>query len=190
MNMISDIDSYSIIADQVIESRAGGKVERCHVLPHLGSYSNAAHSWGVAMLMHYLWPEDFPRLALICLAHDVPERVVGDIPAPPLRHIPGLREGISNLEALTSYSLNLPAEANLSPEDHAKLKACDHLELWIWSQEQVAIGNQYSQECITTLEEMWKDRPLPKEAQRLKEKLEARGFMPERTSVRIQELLA
>lgn len=176
-------------ADQVIEVRAGGKVERCHVLPHIGSYSNAAHSWGVAMLMHHLWPEDFPRLALICLSHDVPERLVGDIPAPPLRHIPGLREGISNIEALTSYSLSLPAEANLSPEDHAKLKACDHLELWIWSQEQLSLGNQYAMECITTLEEVWETRPLPKEAERLLQKLKVRGVLPERTSVRLQELV-
>jgi hypothetical protein len=48
------------IATAVIQSRSGGRVERCHGLPHHGTYSNASHQWGVAMLMHYLWPDDFP----------------------------------------------------------------------------------------------------------------------------------
>lgn len=176
------------VARRVVESRAGGKVERCHGVPHHGSYSNAAHSWGVAMLMAYLWPSDFPRLALVCLSHDIPERVVGDIPAPPLRMVAGLKESIGGLESLISENLGLPNEQDLNEEDYIKLKACDHLELWIWSKEQVALGNQYAQECITALEETWMYRPLPKEAMKLKEKLDEIGILPEKTLSLLERL--
>lgn len=141
------------------------------------------------MLMHYLWPEDFPRLALVCLAHDVPERVVGDIPSPSLRHLPGLREGISSMETLVNRSFGLPNESDLSEEDYLKLKACDHLELWFWSKEQLFLGNRFAEECILALEDAWVTRPLPKEAEDLRKYLDGRDFRPERTGDIIQRLL-
>lgn len=187
---VDEVRPYAETARRVVEARSGGRVERCHGVPHVGSYNNAAHSWGVAMLMHYLWPEDFPRLALACLSHDVPERLVGDIPAPSLRHIPGLREGIGGLEARINISLGLPAEAELSEEDHSKLKACDHLELWIWSNEQLLLGNKFAEECIIALEDLWSSRPLPKEAEALRKELKKSGFLPERSGVMIQRVLS
>jgi hypothetical protein len=178
------------LSNNIIESRAGGKVERCHGVVHIGSYSNAAHSWGVAMLMHYLWPEDFPRLALVCLAHDVPERVVGDIPSPPLHALPGLKENIAYIETLVSHSLGLPNESDLSEEDYRKLKACDHLELWIWSKEQLFLGNRFAEECILALEDAWKTSPLPKEAEDLRKYMTDRDFRPERINHVIQRLMS
>jgi hypothetical protein len=103
------------IADCIVQSRSGGRVERCHGLPHLGTYSNATHQWGVAMLMHYIWPDDFPRLALVCLTHDVPEAWVGDIPAPTCRYTPGLKESLSAAEGNINKDLLLPAEDELDP---------------------------------------------------------------------------
>ena len=177
------------LARRVVEARGGGRVERCHAVPHLGSYSNASHSWGVAMLMHYLWPEDFPRLALVCLSHDVPERIVGDIPAPPLRVIPGLKDSIAKVEAIVAHGIGLPLEHDLSEEDYRKVKACDHLELWLWSQEQLSLGNKFAEECILALEETWVTRPLPREAMDLKNAIAERGIMPERSLSVLERLL-
>lgn len=43
--------------------------------------SVAAHSWGMALLALARCPEEFDRLAVLelCLVHDLPEAVVGDI---------------------------------------------------------------------------------------------------------------
>jgi len=161
----------SEIGRRVIQSRAGGKVERCHSIPHLGGYSNAAHSWGVAMLLFYLWPEDFARLGIVCLSHDVPEFWVGDIPAPTMRYAPGVKDGVGKLEEVLSADLGLPAEQALSPEDFAKLKACDRLEFWLWAREQELIGNQYVRESINEVQRFFEEVPLPDRAQELYEYL-------------------
>ena len=49
--------------ERITAIRTGGGVERCHGVRHQGSYSNAAHTWGVLVLLQVLWPNDFPRLA-------------------------------------------------------------------------------------------------------------------------------
>ena len=96
----------SQVLRNIIQSRCGGRVERCHVIPHLGSYSNASHSWGVAMLMHYLWPKDFPRLAIYCLSHDIPEAWTGDIPAPVAWAVPELKEALGTEDVAVVIDAN------------------------------------------------------------------------------------
>lgn len=155
------------IAKFIVQSRAGGRTERCHNIPHHGSYNVAAHSWGVAMLLYYIWPDDFPRLAIYCLAHDVPEAWVGDIPSPTLKYTPGLKDVVENLEVKLLYKIALRSTTELSREDEAKVRACDQLEFWLWAKEQQAFGNRYVQEAITEIERHFLEQPLPDLAQKL-----------------------
>lgn len=170
-------------AKWIVQSRAGGRVERCHGVPHAGSYSNAAHSWGVAMLMFYLWPEDFPRLAGACLAHDVPEAWVGDVPAPTMRYLPGLRKDLGEIEDGLNASLGLPAEGELAIEDHVKLKACDRLELYLWCREQLLLGNQFVGETLKELKRFFSEVPLPEEAMKLFRQFENMELLPVQAGV-------
>jgi hypothetical protein len=183
-----DRGGWGPIADMVIQSRSGGAVERCHGIPHQGSYSNAAHSWGVAMLMWYLWPDDFPRLAAYCLSHDVPEAWVGDSPAPVGRYVPGFKNEVGKLETRINHSLGLPAEHDLDELDFAKLKACDRLEFWLWSKEQLLRGNLYAQEGLTEIERYFDEVPLPPRGQALLDALKARENLLPRQSGVIKEL--
>lgn len=178
MEIVEGERDWPSTANNVIQSRLGGKVERCHNVPHVGSYSDAAHSWGVAMLMWYLWPEDFPRLGIYCLTHDVPEGLVGDVPAPTGRYVPGLKDSLTALETKVNRSLGLPPEAELDPEDYAKLKACDRLEFWLWCQEQLLLGNQMVLDGAEEMERYFDEVPLPDRAQRLYEALRERGARP------------
>jgi hypothetical protein len=155
------------LEQRVLLARLGGMVERCHILPHAKSYSNAAHSWGVAMLMLQLWPEDFPRLAGYCLCHDVPEAWVGDIPAH-TKHRLGA-EARAQLQALESgvfTRLQLPDENELSISDQEKLKACDALDLWLWARDEMRRGNYHAEEVCWKLEFWFRngDRALPSPA--------------------------
>lgn len=179
------------IARRVVQSRAGGAVERCHGIPHLRSYSNARHSWGVAMLMYYLWPKDFPRLAAACLGHDVPEAWVGDVPAPTCRYVPGLKDELGVLEGKINISLGLPDEHALSDEDLAKLKACDRLDFWIWCREEESVGNQFVTEARIEVERFFTEVPLPQEADALFRELKnrPRGVVPIQAAV-IKDLMA
>jgi len=171
------------IVDCVIQSRSGGKVERAHGIPHQGSYNNAAHSWGVAMLMYYIFPEDFPRLVLQCLSHDVPEAWVGDIPAPVGRYVPGLKSRLSEIEGSLNHSIGLPAEDDLDEEDFAKLKACDRLEFYLWCREQGCRGNLYAQESQNEIERYFVEVPLPERAQLFYTELQACSVVPRQAGV-------
>lgn len=153
------------IAEQVINSRAGGKVERCHIIPHAGSYSNAAHQWGCAMLLHYIFPEDFEALVIYALTHDVPEAWVGDIPGTVTRYLPGHTEAMTQIESAIYAWLNLPDPAGLSEHDAIIIKAVDRLELWLWSLEQAAIGNEYAKELLSEIERVMGEVLLPWGAQ-------------------------
>lgn len=170
---------------KVVQTRAGGRVERCHGIVHHGSYSVAAHSWGVAMLLHALWPADFSRLALYCLAHDVPEAWVGDIPAPTKRYG---SMSIDYMETAILQNLDLPTCSDMSLEDRQKIKNCDQLELYIWSLEQGALGNMFASEVCRELDQFWRETPLLPEAARLLVSIQERGVMP-RVSGIIRELV-
>lgn len=175
--------SAADIADHVIQSRSGGRVERCHGLPHHGTYNNATHQWGVAMLMHYLWPLDFPRLALVCLTHDVPEAWVGDIPAPTCRYAPGLKDTLNSVEGVINKSMLLPAEHELGELDYAKLKCCDRLEFWLWCVEQELYGNMFAKEGRKEIERYFIEVPLLPEAQALWEELRSQDCLPRQAGV-------
>lgn len=148
---------------RIREIRMGGAVERCHTVRHIGSYSNAAHSWGVAVLLYVLWPEDFHRLAPYCIFHDVPEGWVGDVPAH-IKKINPIKFNFAELESKVLDRLNLPDDSKLGEDDRRKLKACDNLELYFWTQEQLAMGNTYVLAVQRTLERFLANSPLPDRA--------------------------
>lgn len=169
--------------DNIIQARAGGRVERCHAIPHQGGYSNAAHSWGVAMLMHALWPEDFSRLAIYCLSHDVPEAWVGDIPAPLLRYVPGLKVSLGGLEDGLNRLIDLPAESELNDLDYAKLKACDKLEFYLWCREQGLMGNGFANEASVEICKYLRTSLMPAPAEELFLAIQRNSVLPRQAHV-------
>jgi hypothetical protein len=171
---------------RIVQARAGGRVERAHGIPHIGSYSNAGHSWGVAMLMMQIWPEHFPRLAGHCISHDVPEAWSGDMPAPMGRYA-GIKHHVSRIESLLQNDLGLPDEHELEEEDLAMLKACDRLEFWLWTREQELMGNQMVSESRRETERFFLETPLPDRAQTLFLHLVDHPLLPRQAGV-IKEL--
>lgn len=143
---------------RLVNIRGGGRVERCHGFRHFGPYSNAEHQWGVAMIMWTLWPEDFPRLGIHCLVHDVPEQWLGDTPASTKAGAPpSFREFEKTIESRLLSDLGLPQGDELSDLDRQKIKNCDSLELYMWCMEQVWLyGNYGVQPIVEQLESFYK----------------------------------
>jgi 5'-deoxynucleotidase YfbR-like HD superfamily hydrolase len=133
------IDSTKILA-----LREGGNVTRCHGIPHVGSYTNASHSWHAAILLLELYPGTVPpRLMNSMLLHDIAERWVGDMPSPAASHWPELGEAYRKAEAEVQMELlGYRPEMDLSPEDFSWLKSIDRLELYLWCHEQYGMGNR------------------------------------------------
>lgn len=131
----------------IIQTRAGGKVERCHTIPHNGSYSTAAHQWGVAMLLRYLYPNDFAELVEHALTHDVAEAWLGDLPAPVRWVLGDVNNKIQDEEDKILRKYGLPTTKDLTGPQLFKIRVCDMLELYLWCREQAAMGNLFTLEC-------------------------------------------
>jgi hypothetical protein len=132
----------------VLQARGGGSVQRCHTVRHAGSYSNAEHSWGVAMLLLQLYPEHSRRLLAVALVHDIPEAVTGDVPAT-------VKHGSGDDHEFDDHILaawDLPTLGSLNADEKLVLKTCDKLELWLWAREQLSMGNNFSIEVVENLE--------------------------------------
>lgn len=155
------------VLDRALQLRTGGHTERCHGIRHSGSYSVARHSWGVAMLMHCIWPEHFERLALVCLTHDVPEAWVGDVPAPTKRYSPAIKAEMARLERIRFQALDLPVDDDLPPEDRERVKTCDLLELYLWAVEEVVGGNRHAACVAREVERYAEEVPFPQPAAEL-----------------------
>lgn len=134
--------------EQVLHSRGGGAVQRAHGIRHHGSYSVAEHSWGVSMLLYYLFRSDFKRLAVFAMVHDVPECLVGDMPST-------AKENCSDheIENAINGEFGLPGLDEMSARERTILKICDRLDLYLWAREQQAMGNLYINEVVNNLEE-------------------------------------
>lgn len=134
--------SVASIITRIRAAREGGHVERCHTVPHLGSYSVGKHSFDAVSLLLLLHPEPGPSVNLIkgVLWHDVGERWVGDSPSPAKWFNPAFGEAYEAAEKEALLRSGFYIE--LTPRETDWLKAVDRLELLLWALDQVAIGNK------------------------------------------------
>lgn len=128
--------------DRVRLAREGGEVERCHAHPHLLRYSVGHHSHSLVTLIALCWMEDhggaYPRAELLisAAAHDLPERITGDVPQP-VKELLG-----SKLEVADVLVLNwLGFDCSLTTEEQPYLEFGDKLELYLWCFEEALRGN-------------------------------------------------
>lgn len=105
-----------------------GAVRRFHACEVLERQTNAEHVWRVLVILLHLWPTVPRELLLAVLYHEAAEALIGDVPAP-LKRLPELRTVIQDLERRFASHLGLPAVDNLGPEDRARYKCADYLEL-------------------------------------------------------------
>jgi len=119
---------------------AGNSVKRWHTWPTLQEQSVASHSWGVAMILKYIYPEATSVDMLMALTHDLAEYVTGDIPYPFKKRSPKVQDGVVDAEVDFEYSYGLPAP--LPGGMMAKyLKWADMFELLMFSVRETQMGN-------------------------------------------------
>jgi hypothetical protein len=146
----------------VLAIREGGWTERMHCVPHHGEYSVAKHSWAVASLIALLCPNASNNLIMAALWHDVPERWVGDTPAPAKYWLnPELGRELKMTERMIEDELGI--RIPLSEEERQWLAACDVLECLMWTHEQLQMGNQLVRPTMKSCIEQLQEMPLPEE---------------------------
>lgn len=163
------------LSDRVRAVREAAAVERCHTVPHIRPYSNGDHTYGVCVLLRLLWPTE-PHLVDFALFHDVPERWTGDVPSPVIASHPMLRGALAQEDTRISSLLTLPCEHSLEGRDFDKFKACDRLELWLWTWEEEAMGNQMVLGVRRALDALFSQPGTPPEVVTLIETFRAEGW--------------
>jgi len=130
--------------NSILELMKGGKVRRYHTETLIGPEQTVSqHSWGVAVLVDILWPEASKELVLAAIYHDAHEAELGDIPAPTKRQISAETDIMDEMEFAFHHRTNTLYERNLSLNDKARLKIADYLELVMFCQHQVKMGNTH-----------------------------------------------
>lgn len=128
-------------------SRAGDVV-RFHTRPQLQPQNVGSHSYGVAWLL-WLLMGGKPSAALLYagLAHDVPEFITGDVPAPVKRRISGAEDSVHQLEAEVLAQAQLPIP-ELTEDEQRLLKLADCLEGMRHCCKERQLGNQLMESCF------------------------------------------
>ena len=127
---------YSHIA--IRAARESAQVERCHTIPHIGSYTVGQHCYGALALLLLLHENPSIDLIKAVAFHDLPERWLGDIPGP------GKTGAIADAfaDAESAIFTKLGMLFHLTDEDRFWLKLVDILDLWLWSLEQEVLGSR------------------------------------------------
>lgn len=125
--------------DLIAIMREASQVERAHTIRHVGSYTNGQHSFDMMTLAWALMPTVTKNLMLAIMFHDFPERWTGDMPAVAKSEDGEFGKRMAIIEARISKKLGW--EVELTEGERVWLKALDKLEMLLWCQDQMALGN-------------------------------------------------
>lgn len=110
--------------EQVLYILYGGAVKRFHNVPCEGAPTVGHHSFHVAMLCYTLTHyAPTPYLLLAALAHDMPEQIYGDIPAPAKR----MANDATLAEAESRFNANHNTRVALSENEARILHLADKM---------------------------------------------------------------
>ena len=103
-------------------------INRYHTVPLGGLRQTvAAHSYAVVVLLDQLWDNCSKNLLLSALYHDVPEIILGDIPATAKWSYPDVQKVFKKAEQKVMKDLNI--DFVLTDRELNRLKMADMLEL-------------------------------------------------------------
>jgi len=121
---------------RLIALREAASVMRCHTMRAHHRPSIADHCYNMVNMLLVLHPDPPINLVKACMWHDVPERWLGDMPAPTKWRV----EGFEKMESHVLSALQLGF--SLSEEDQRWLQGLDMTEILLWAKEELSLGNQ------------------------------------------------
>ena len=125
---------------KLVAQREGGRVRRCHAMPHvIGEQDNAQHTFNMLILAYGLHPCPSPELIKAITFHDLHERYAGDLPMTAKKLNPKLRAEYERV--CKSIDLRIGTEVGMAVDDRRWLRALDGLEYLLWCGDQLIMGN-------------------------------------------------
>lgn len=132
---------------KVLRLREAGHVERCHTIPHHGSYPVGLHTFHMLAMLVVLHPDPHPLLFQAIIYHDVHERWTGDVPPVVRRLVPEFAASYDSACTKIEKAADCP-NVFLSSDGRMWIRALDRLEFFLWCHDQVNLGNQHVAECM------------------------------------------
>ncbi len=112
-----------------------------HTCPSDAAQTIGHHSWGVAVILQYIYPDCSKAALLAALYHDVPEIETGDIPAMAKWASPELAAILGDLEERIERQLDI--HIDLAPEEAEAVKLADSIDLLLFARHRVFMGDRY-----------------------------------------------
>jgi len=124
----------SKLVDRIINTYESGLVQRYHTHPRFARFgqTDAAHQWGVMMLVLMCHPNPSKNLLIEAAAHDTGERFSADLPSPVKKLDPVLAESFDKLELGVRINRTI-APLELTEDEYAFLKCMDVLECYLFA---------------------------------------------------------
>jgi group I intron endonuclease len=123
--------------------RFAGAVRRYHTWPTLQQQTVADHTFHVIRIYDALWGPIPANVTRALIWHDAGELAVGDLPFPVKARNPQLKQIVDSLEAeaVTAFGVKL---SPLDPEQKARLRVADLLEMTEFGAVELAMGNRFA----------------------------------------------
>lgn len=160
---------------RIMRLREGGHVERTHTVPHHGAYSVGKHTFDMLLLLDALHPCPPLRLYQAVLRHDLHERWTGDMPATVKRLEPRLYEANRDAAEKVEDAVGIDVP-DLTIAEHQWMAALDTLEFYLWSLDQVNMGNEHARRCVERAELWLRTNPVPVEVGELVRDIQCHGW--------------
>ena len=148
--------------------RESAYVERCHTIPHVGSYTIAQHCYGALNLLLVLHPQPSLNLVKAVMWHDAHERYIGDTPASALWSDGEFAKLYDRLAKRIDRACGFTIE--LTAMDRIWLHAVDKIELLLWAKEQLGLGNHNAACICGNLASWFAHNEIPIQCKRIVEK--------------------
>jgi hypothetical protein len=145
--------------DKLKVLREAGYVERCHTLPHVGSYNIAQHCYGALNILLLTHPKPSVSLIKAVMWHDAHERFLGDTPATALWADGEFARLYDRLGARIDRACGF--EQKLTVADRMWLRAVDKMDLLFWAQEQLGMGNHNAAAVCGSLASWFSHNEIP-----------------------------
>jgi 5'-deoxynucleotidase YfbR-like HD superfamily hydrolase len=122
--------------------REGFLVKRFHTVPHVNMKETVGHHTGnVIAIVFFLYNDDPPiHVVRAALHHDVPEVVIGDLPATAKWNFPDVNKAVTEAELIIIRKHRL--QVDLLPLEAALVDYADKMDLCFKSVEELATGNE------------------------------------------------
>ncbi len=125
--------------DKIETVLAGGEVRRYHTAKTMREQRVDSHSWRMAALLTFVWPDCSANLLRAAIMHDVSEIFTGDVPSPVKWRNQALRAELNRIS--TEAEQDLGIRVPLTEEEATLVRWADYTEGSLFCLEELESGN-------------------------------------------------